>query len=171
MYDWYGRRRIYLSTTIKKQVLPMRPVSGEVWPTLWSMNNRVRADFDAGGKETWLCYIWWTLLCGATWHCVALWEIHHVSLYLDTNYVNEGKISIIIGIWLLTSIIRKTTEIKTIVHLIRPCKVIQYLCSISKSSQAMIVANNLIIIHTNKSTVHGPQWHWKLLWVHGNVIT
>jgi hypothetical protein len=30
--------------------------------------------------------------------CVALWEIHHVSLYLDTNYVNEGKISIIIGI-------------------------------------------------------------------------
>jgi hypothetical protein len=35
----------------------MRPVSGEVWPASWSMEDNVRSGFDKGGKETWLCYV------------------------------------------------------------------------------------------------------------------
>jgi hypothetical protein len=49
---------VEVKTRIKKHELPMRPVSGGVWSTSWSMNDRVRASFDAGGKEIGLCYIW-----------------------------------------------------------------------------------------------------------------
>jgi hypothetical protein len=44
-------------TTIKTHELPMRPVSSEVWPALWSMEDSVRLGFDKGGKEIVISYI------------------------------------------------------------------------------------------------------------------
>jgi hypothetical protein len=43
---------VKLKTTIKINELPMQPVSGEVWPTSWSMEDSVRSGFDKGGKDT-----------------------------------------------------------------------------------------------------------------------
>jgi hypothetical protein len=82
---------IKLKNTIKKLNLPMWPVSGEVWPVMGSMNNRVRAGFDADGKEARLCYVWCRVHVELHKIALHLWKLHRTSVYLDTNWVNEGK--------------------------------------------------------------------------------
>jgi hypothetical protein len=48
---------VKLETTTKINELPMRPVSGEVWPTSRSMEDSVRSGFDKEGKDTLLLYV------------------------------------------------------------------------------------------------------------------
>jgi hypothetical protein len=139
------RGHVELKTTTKKHQLPMQPVSGEVWSASWSMNNRVRASFDVGGKERDL--------------------LQHEKCCKWRKLIRT-----IIRNWLLTSIIRKTTKIKKTLHLIRPWELIQYLRTIPKNSRAMIVANKLIILHNNKFDVYGPRRYWKLFWILENLI-
>jgi hypothetical protein len=45
---------VELKTTTKTNELqlPMRSVSGGVWPTSWSMEDSVRSGFDKGWKDT-----------------------------------------------------------------------------------------------------------------------
>jgi hypothetical protein len=54
-----------LKTTTKTNELPMRLVFGKVWPTLQSMEDIVRSDFNKGGNDTRLSYVLGSLYCGA----------------------------------------------------------------------------------------------------------
>jgi hypothetical protein len=56
---------VELKTTTKTNELPMRPVSGEVWPASQFMENSARSGFDKGGKDTQLSYVLGSLYCGA----------------------------------------------------------------------------------------------------------
>jgi hypothetical protein len=55
------------------------------------MNNMVRAGFDADGKEARLCYVWCRVHVELHKIALHLWKLHRTSVYLDTNWVNEGK--------------------------------------------------------------------------------
>jgi hypothetical protein len=67
---------VNLKTTTKTHGLPMRLVFTEVWHASWFMEDSVRSNFDKGGKETAISYVW---------------NIRNVYVALDNNFEIEGN--------------------------------------------------------------------------------
>jgi hypothetical protein len=70
MYDWYVRHRIDLS------YMPNY--------TSWSMIARVMNGSDEWGKKIGVCYVLWSLYCGATWYCDICMEKMATYMYTWT---------------------------------------------------------------------------------------
>jgi hypothetical protein len=87
-----------------KHELPMRPLSGEVWPTSRSMEDSVRSSFDKRGKDTRHSYVLASLYCGMLFLKLScMYGIFTPYMYSWIAISSLRKvISAIIWIWILS---------------------------------------------------------------------
>jgi hypothetical protein len=95
---------VEFKTTIKTNELPMRPVSGEVWPASLSMKDSVRSGFNKGEKDTRLSYVLWSLYYRALFFRLScMYGIFASYMYSWITISSLRKvISAIIWIWFLS---------------------------------------------------------------------
>jgi hypothetical protein len=106
---------VELKTPTKTNGLPMRLVSGEVWPTSWSMEDSIRSSFDKGGER----YTSFTCIVQSLlWHVVFeiilhVWNFHTVYVFLDRNDVIKESNKCYILNMISKHSIRNTRKFKT----------------------------------------------------------